>query len=125
MQVFKRIILLASLLLLPVACTNASLSPNIGRPFTLSMTPPAGPVEYQQGWKDGCETGIAGYGNQFTKLFYKARKDANFIQNATYQRVWRDAYAYCRVYMKTTQLHGYGNYENDTGIFKIAKFIDG
>lgn len=111
----KYIVVTAMLLGLP-ACTSMHMDPAIGKPASLSMTPPPGPPEYQQGWADGCETGIAGYGNSFTKMFYTAKKDATYVYNPVYNQVWRDAYAYCRVFMKTAQLHGYGNHSNEFGL---------
>lgn len=117
----KNILYIALLLMLP-ACTSMHSDFGLGKPASLSMTPPAGPPEYSQGWSDGCETGIAGYGNSFTKMFYTAKKDPNYIYSPVYNQVWRDAYAYCRTYIKTAQLHGWGNHSNDFGLPALFRF---
>lgn len=93
-------------------CGGLHMTPGIGRPWSFNANPPPGPPEYQQGWSDGCESAFSGYGNQFAKAFHSLRKDGAYTENPVYQRVWRDAYDYCRAYMKATQLHGYGNYNS-------------
>lgn len=122
----KKSAIALAFLLLP-ACTNMHIDPSFGKPSSLDTTPPAGTKEYQQGWSDGCETGIAGYGNSFYKMFHSVRKNASYIGNPTYDQVWRDAYNYCRVQMKTAQLQGFGNYGEGFGIeaiIRIPKILD-
>ena len=58
---------------------------------------------------DGCETGVAGYGNAFYKTFHTAKQDPLLAQNKVYYQVWKDAYAYCATYMMTQATHGFGN----------------
>lgn len=52
--------------------------------------------EYQQGWNDGCETGQAVYGNDFTKAFNTYKRDPTLIGNRPYESAWTDAYHWCR-----------------------------
>ena len=100
-------LLIFSLLLLPLGgCTILS---GVMKPASLSLTPPPGPPEYQQGWRDGCETGIAGYGNAFLKTFHRATQDPVLAQNKVYYQVWKDAYNYCATYMMAQGTHKYGN----------------
>ncbi len=79
------------------------------KPVSLDTTPPPGPPEYQQGFKDGCESGMAGYGSPFYKTFHKARQDGVLAQNPVYYQIWKDAYAYCRTYVMTQATHSHGN----------------
>lgn len=79
------------------------------KPVSLDLTPPPGPPEYQQGFKDGCESGISGYGTPFYKTFHRVRQDPVLSQNPVYYQIWKDAYAYCRTYVMTQKTHGYGN----------------
>lgn len=122
----KNGLVVLGLLLLP-ACTNMHINPSFTKPSSMNTTPPEGPEEYTQGWTDGCETGMAGYANSFYKMFHTAHKSAEYIGNPVYDQVWRDAYAYCRVQMKTAQLQGYGNYGEGFGIeaiIQIPKILD-
>lgn len=79
------------------------------KPVSLNITPPAGPPEYQQGFRDGCESGIAAYTSPFYKVFHRAVQDPYLAQNPVYYQIWKDAYAYCRTYSMTTSTHGHGN----------------
>jgi hypothetical protein len=79
------------------------------KPVSLNTTPPAGPPEYQQGFKDGCESGIAGYASPFYKTFHTVKQDGVLAQNPIYYQIWKDAYAYCRTYVMTQATHGHGN----------------
>jgi hypothetical protein len=40
-------------------------------PPSVQIEPPPGPPEFQQGYKDGCTSGIAAYGSQYYKLFHR------------------------------------------------------
>jgi hypothetical protein len=103
------------------------MDPSFTKPSSMVTTPPEGPQEYTQGWTDGCETAMSGYGNSFYKMFHTAQKDPAYIGNPVYDQVWRDAYNYCRVQMKTAQLQGWGNYGEGFGIdaiIRIPKILD-
>ena len=128
MGILKKLLVCVLIVFGLSACTSMHFDPSFTKPASLDMTPPKGPPEYEQGWRDGCETGIAGYGSAFNKLFHTAKKNVNYVRNPVYNQIWRDAYAYCRVFVKTTQLHGWGNHNNAFGIealIKIPKIIDG
>lgn len=79
------------------------------KPVSLDTTPPPGPPEYEQGFRDGCESGMSGYGTPFYKTFHRARQDPILAQNPVYYQIWKDAYAYCRTYVMTQATHGHGN----------------
>lgn len=57
------------------------------------------PPLYVEGWKDGCETGVASTTNHYYKFFYDWRQDAQLAQNKVYYQGWRDAFDYCNRYM--------------------------
>jgi hypothetical protein len=81
-----------------------------GKPANFDMTPPDGPPEYQQGFKDGCESGYSGYANSFNKMFYTWKQDPELAQNNVYYQMWKDAYTYCAVYGMMVDEHGMGNW---------------
>jgi hypothetical protein len=72
-------------------------------PSSFEMKPPDGPEHYVQGWRDGCESGVASTNQlvkpQFQSYFY--RMHPGLAQNPIYYRVWRDAYDYCAFSMLT------------------------
>lgn len=72
--------------------------------------PPAGPPEFQQGFKDGCESGISGWGSVTEKTAHSWKQDPFLMKNPLYKQIWRDAYHYCRVYMEMAQDHMLGNF---------------
>jgi len=53
--------------------------------------------DFQQGWKDGCETGMAGGSNSFYQSFYKVNTQDGykFTYSPDYQVAWRNAFWYC------------------------------
>jgi hypothetical protein len=59
------------------------------------------PVLYNDGWKDGCKTGL--YTN--APIFYKQNitdgftQDAIKAQNKLYYKGWRDGFDYCQRYV--------------------------
>ena len=66
---------------------------------------PNGPVDFQKGFLDGCETGLStGFANDYYKSFYKYTKDINMIKqkNTLYSRAWSAAMIYCRHYAFAT-----------------------
>lgn len=61
--------------------------------------PQEGPPELVQGYRDGCQSGISAYGNDYYKSLYPFKQDARLVGNKTYLTIWRDAYNYCRHWM--------------------------
>ncbi len=60
---------------------------------------PDGPPDYQQGWLDGCETGLStGFANDYYKTFYKYNKDKEMVidNNTYYLNGWSSAMIFCR-----------------------------
>jgi len=58
----------------------------------------ASPI-YKEGWNDGCETGLAAYGNDIYKAMYKFKQDPEKMRDRSYYRAWNDALNYCRSYV--------------------------
>lgn len=58
----------------------------------------ASPV-YKKGWEQGCESGLAAYGNYYYKTFYHFTHDPELIDNGQYYKAWGDAFNYCRAYV--------------------------
>jgi len=74
------------------------------KPASLDIKPPDGPPEYQQGWSDGCESGMAAYTDALPKSFkaYKLKQDPNLRNNKMYYQIWKDAFLYCAIFMEST-----------------------
>jgi hypothetical protein len=68
-------------------------------------TDPPGPPDFVNGYHDGCDSGLAAFGNTYYKTFYKFTKRFNPTYDEPYQNGWEKGYQYCRQYaMKWT--HG-------------------
>ncbi len=69
-------------------------------PFGIGEVPKGGSPEFEQGWKDGCNSGIAAYGgSHYRNLGYKFKQDWRMINNKDYYQAWQDSYLYCRWYI--------------------------
>ena len=72
------------------------LKPN-ARLFT--HMPSGGSPEYEQGWKEGCESGMSGMTNSFYQSFYVFKQDNQLLTNEVYYKAWKDSYDYCKGYV--------------------------
>lgn len=68
------------------------------RPWGLADTPEGSPI-FQQGWEDGCETGMRVYGGLTYRMAYQFKQDQELVNDPEYYTAWRDAYTYCRWYV--------------------------
>ena len=59
---------------------------------------PAGPFEYEQGWDDGCESGLSVKPNDYYRTFYRYKQQNNLLHNPYYYRAWKTSFDYCRAY---------------------------
>lgn len=81
------------------------------------------PPEYQQGWKDGCESGLAAYGNDYYKTFYKFHYDEILMEKSKlYARIWQNSFKHCRSFVNRLLVEGWGWTEgwegsNESGVF--------
>jgi hypothetical protein len=56
--------------------------------------------EFKQGWRDGCETGMAGGSNTFYKMFYRnnAADGYKMTSSSDYKTAWGNAFWFCYRY---------------------------
>lgn len=85
-------------------CTGKDGEFDIRKPYSLDLTPPEGPAEYERGWSDGCESGMHAYSNNFMKALrsFEFRQDPKLRGNKMYYQAWKDAYLYCAIYLETS-----------------------
>ncbi|MCD6034976.1 MAG: hypothetical protein K0R63_717 [Rickettsiales bacterium] len=67
-------------------------------PWIFNQMPKTAPEEYQRGWKEGCESGMASMTNDYYKTFYTFKQSPELITNETYYKAWKDVYTFCRHY---------------------------
>lgn len=91
------------------ACKNFHSKLKFTMPSAVNAEPPPGPPIYQQGFRDGFESGYSAYGGSFSKMFYKWKQDPELAENEMYYRIWKDAYAYGALLGMMTDEHGLGN----------------
>jgi hypothetical protein len=104
-----RYILLIALMVCLSACGDEpKFGSTVGnfffKPASLDIDPPEGPPEYQQGWLDGCESGMAAYSDALPKSFkaFKLKQDPNLRNNKMYYQIWKDAFLYCAIFLEAT-----------------------
>lgn len=81
------------------SCTNLNNVPNDLKPLNrilFSQMPEDAPEEYKDGWKRGCESGMAAYGNDYYASFYQMNTDVTKTTDEVYYKAWLDSYNYCR-----------------------------
>lgn len=106
MKTFLTIVSILSLNLTLGACAlsnGETLSQRLTRPTPISVTPPDGPYTYQQGWRDGCESGIAAT-NHFFQLSVGTRQftlDEQLRNDRLYNQAWRYAFNHCGYSMRS------------------------
>lgn len=68
----------------------------LGKSYSLNMNPPQGAPEFQQGWREGCQTGVSAISNQFNKLFFDYAYQYELAKQQTlYEKGWNMGNAYC------------------------------
>lgn len=60
------------------------------------MVKPSGPPEYQLGWEDGCDTGLAAQGSFMDKMVFGFKKRPELGNNELYKQAWNEGFTYCR-----------------------------
>lgn len=83
--------------LLLLACKGPDGTLDLAKPWMMDTNPPPGPPEYEQGWRDGCMSGMNTYTNNFYKLLgsHELRFDSSMRNNKMYYQAWKDAWLYC------------------------------
>lgn len=90
---------LAILITLSLSSCAQFLKP---RPFgidhALENQAPPGTPSFQQGWRDGCESGISAYGTMMYKATNHYTFDAAYLNDQEYYHGWELAFRHCRWY---------------------------
>lgn len=73
------------------------------RPSYLLTVDPAGPPEYNLGWEDGCDTGLAAEGEWYYKLMYGFKKRPEMAANDQYKQGWNEGFSFCRFSLDSSQ----------------------
>lgn len=94
----KQLSILMACLALMSGCCGLRYEPQTLRE---SGIPSGGSPEFSQGWRDGCDSGMAAFGNYTYKLIYHFKKDTRLLNNAEYTNAWTSAYNSCRWYTST------------------------
>ena len=93
-------IIIAVIICLPLmGCVN--FKAKVGSPWMqdLMNKGPDGPVNFQLGWRHGCETGISATANKLQQHFYKFRQDYRLVEDPSYYAGWKSSYDYCQRYV--------------------------
>jgi len=98
MNTLIRITLCLVLLTLPMGC---SWRPPVGPPWkqALLLEGPPGPPLFKEGWRAGCETGMAATANHLQKFFYRFKQDWELAQKPEYYAGWKVGWTYCQRYL--------------------------
>jgi hypothetical protein len=67
-------------------------------PQGLKLEPLGAPPLFKRAYHEGCESGLAAFGNSYYKTFYKFNKDMSQLDNDLYLNGWQKGYDYCRRY---------------------------
>ena len=89
-----------SLLLILIISSSCSSHPVFEpKPLFLQTDLEYGPVEFREGYNDGCESALSAYGNSGQKTYYSLSKNPEYEKNRVYNQVWKDAWAYCYMWL--------------------------
>ncbi len=88
-------------LLIISGCNNSTF-----RPMFYPELPKNGDPLYQQGFKEGCNTGMTVYGNDIVRAQYHMEANPALMQNKTYSNAWKLGNRYCRFHVSQMQAEG-------------------
>jgi len=108
MKFLSKIFMISISLIIFSSCTGKDGEFDITKPYSLDLTPPEGPPIYQQGWSEGCESGMLSYSGNFYKFMrvHDYKQDARLRTNKMYYQAWQDAYVYCAIYQMNVTNEG-------------------
>ena len=69
------------------------------RPWMLYFEKPPGTPEYQLGWQDGCDSGLAAEGSIIYKQMYGFKKRPELADDSMYKLGWNEGFTYCRFFL--------------------------
>lgn len=90
-----------ALLMIVIMLSFSACSPRVGPPWAQKMLKegPPGPPLFQQGWQDGCETGMSASSNLLQKYYHSFKQDSTLARNPTYYTGWKNGWSYCQRYV--------------------------
>ncbi len=94
--------IILSIPLLIILCSCAGGNGLFNKPISLNTNPPKGPYDYQKGWKDGCESGIASTNTFFQTTLgtHKFTLDQSLRNDRLYNQAWRYGFNHCGYSMR-------------------------
>lgn len=95
-----------SLLLLCLICISACNNSSFRQPFHPDIPTDGSPM-YQQGFKEGCNTGMTVYGNDVVRMQFSTEVTSQLMQNKTYKNAWKLGNRYCRFHVSQMQMEGW------------------
>ena len=98
MNKFWRTIFIIIVLAIPLSACQNLITGEL-KPVLLETELNYGPPEFRAGYNHGCTTALSAYGTDMMKSTYQQRKAPYYEDNRMYQQVWKDAYAYCYMWM--------------------------
>ncbi len=105
MHLMNRFKIIFTLTLLTLCSACNSLKSVGSKPYVIDTTPPEGPYNYQQGWSDGCESGISSTNSAF-QLSIGSHQFVlhNELRNdKLYNQAWRYGFNHCGYAMKSLE----------------------
>lgn len=103
-------------------------------PPWLPPPPEGGPQEFQEGWRDGCDTGLAAHGTDIYRTAFGFTQNPSLVLNPAYYQAWKDAENFCRTYIfeysvRSFDIHcsldGLDDYCGDTSQKSGVPFLGG
>lgn len=103
----KNILIIMSILI--SGCTGVDGGFDWKKPATLDMRAPEGPKNYQQGWQDGCTSGLSSTNTSFHLALgsYEFTLHKQLRYDPLYNKAWRYGYNHCGYSMKTLAQYGF------------------
>lgn len=102
------------------SCISASHLWDGPAPHSMPMDVP-GPPEYKEGYKDGCQSGMATYGPVQYKLYYNYYQNYGMLKDKYYVTAWHEAFDFCRHFTLKYHTQGEGLLSSNL----LVKFIPG
>ena len=107
---FRKILLVLFLVSSLAACNSNKGMFDLTKPLSIDTRPPsdAHPI-YQQGWADGCESGLSST-TEKVQLFLQTHKyyyDPKLRYNNLYEKAWQYAYKHCAYSQKSVYAYKY------------------
>lgn len=105
MHHMNHFITILTLLVLSLCSACGSLKSVGSKPYAVDTTPPKGPHNYQQGWKDGCESGISST-NTFFQLSVGSHQFVlhnELRADKLYNQAWRYGFNHCGYAMRSLE----------------------